>query len=110
GRDVQQRHRKRKVTYDEPGHAHFLTYSCQGRLPLLSKDRSRQWVIEAMDEARKGQDFALWAYVVMPEHVHVLLWPRRLGYRTSHLLAALMRPASLKAKAHLPESGKAMCQ
>ena len=40
--DVRQ-HRKKLRRYDEPGHAHFLTFSCYHRLPLLSKERSRLW-------------------------------------------------------------------
>ena len=42
------RRRKKIRHFDEPGHAHFLTFSCYGRLPLLSKDRSRVWLIEAI--------------------------------------------------------------
>ncbi len=34
--------RKRVHSYNEPGHAHELTFSCFQRLPLLSKERSRQ--------------------------------------------------------------------
>lgn len=68
-------HRKTRRAWDEPGHAHFLTYSCYQRLPLLSRDRTRRWVIEAMDRTRRKLDVHLWAYVIMPEHVHVLLRP-----------------------------------
>jgi len=28
--------RKRRRVYNEPGHAHYLTYFCKDRLPLLS--------------------------------------------------------------------------
>ncbi len=37
--------------YDEPGHAHFLTFSCYRRLALLSKERTQLWFVEAMEEA-----------------------------------------------------------
>ncbi len=97
----QGQHRKRKVTYNTPGHAHFLTFSCQGRLPLLSRDRSCQWVIDALQEARAKLDFAVWAYVIMPEHVHLLIRPRGERYRMQHILAALKRPVSVRAKAYL---------
>ena len=63
--------RKRRISYDEPGHAHELTFSCYGRLPLLSKDRTRLWLIEALDVARQRWAFELWAYVIMPEHAHM---------------------------------------
>jgi putative transposase len=93
--------RKHKVTYNEPGHAHFLTYSCYRRLPLLSRDRSRAWVVEAIEDARRKYDFDLWAYVIMPEHVHLLLRPRRSPYRMGHILAALKRPVAVRAKEYL---------
>jgi putative transposase len=94
-------HRKRKLTYDLPGHAHFLTYSCYQRLPLLSKDRTCEWVVEAMQVARRKFDFDLWAFVLMPEHVHVLLRPRQERYQLSRILAALKRPVSSRAKEYL---------
>ncbi len=97
-------HRKRKVTYNEPGHAHFVTYSCHQRLPLLSKDRSRRWVVEAIGRARAKLDFNLWAYVIMPEHVHLLIHPRRETYSMRWILAALKRPVSGQAKRHLLET------
>src|SRR5262249_8497060 len=100
-RGMATRPRKRKVTYNLPGHAHFLTYSCFQRLPLLSADRSRAWVVEALQEARRKLDFDLWAYVLMPEHVHLLLRPRQPGYRMERSLAALKRPVSARAKQHL---------
>jgi len=99
------RHRKRKVTYDEPGHVHFLTYCCHQRLPLLNKDRSRGWVIEALAVARTRFDFDLWAYVIMPEHVHLLIRPRQARYEMRRILAALKRPVSVQAKAHLLATG-----
>jgi putative transposase len=47
---------KQKVTYNMPGHAHFLTYSCYRRLPLLSVDRSRTWVVEVLQRVRQKMD------------------------------------------------------
>jgi putative transposase len=66
---MKQPHRKLVRSYNEPGHAHELTFSCFRRLPLLSKDRSRSWFIEAMESARQRRQLALWAYVIMPEHI-----------------------------------------
>jgi putative transposase len=41
----------------------------------------------------------------MPEHVHVLFRPRRPSYEMRIILAALKRPVSAAAKAHLTEAG-----
>ena len=72
--------RKTRVRHNESSHAHELTISCNHGIPLLSKDRSRQWLSEALDLARKRWSFELWAYVIMPEHAHVLIWPRLAEY------------------------------
>lgn len=93
--------RKRKRTFNDPGHAHFLTFSCYRRWPLLSKDRSRQWLIDAIDGSRNKFDFDVWAYVIMPEHVHLLIWPRQPEYSLPTILAAIKRPVSRLAKEHL---------
>ena len=66
-------HRKRCKSYNIPGDAHELNFSCFRRLPLLSKERTCQWFLDALDQARRRLDFALWAYVLMPEHIHVIL-------------------------------------
>ncbi|MCC7290510.1 MAG: hypothetical protein IT449_00450 [Phycisphaerales bacterium] len=97
--------RKTREAWNEAGHAHFLTYSCHRRLPLLSRDRTRRWVIDAMDATRRELDVALWAYVIMPEHVHLLTCPRRAGYEMRRILAALERPVAAAAKAFLIQRG-----
>ena len=69
-------HRKRCKRYDIPGDVHCLTFSCFQRLPLLARDRSRKWMLEAIARGRVRVPFDLWAYVIMPEHVHLLLLPK----------------------------------
>ena len=68
--DVQ---RKKVKHFNYTGHAHELTFSCYRRLPLLSRDRTRDWMIEAIDKAPKERDFSVLAYVIMPEHVHIIV-------------------------------------
>jgi putative transposase len=93
------------VAWDEPGHAHFVTFSCFQRLPLLTRDRTRRWVITSLEETRRRLDVALWAYVIMPEHVHVLLYPLQADYEMRLILVALERPVSDAAKRHLERTG-----
>jgi hypothetical protein len=59
--------RKRCRRYDEPGHAHFLTFTCFRRQLFLSRDRTCQWLAEAIGSALDKHYFHLWAYVFMPE-------------------------------------------
>jgi putative transposase len=81
------RRRKKVRHFDEPGHAHFLTFSCYRRLPLLSENCTRLWLLNALEAARTKHAFDLWAWVIVPEHVHLLLWPRRAVYHTRLILA-----------------------
>lgn len=78
-----ERHRKRVKTYNVPGHVHFLTFSCYRRMPLLTNDAWRSWLADAITAACGEHDMALWAYVFMPEHVHLLVKPRRAKYDMS---------------------------
>lgn len=100
---MQQSHRKGVKSHNEPGHAHELTFSCFKRLPLLSRDRTRQWFLEALDSTRHRRNLALWAYVIMPEHVHVIVWPRDLIYEVRLIRTALKVSVQRKALAFLRE-------
>src|SRR5207244_2069565 len=81
--------RKTRKAYNDIGHAHALTFCCFRRRPFLSKDRSRTWFIEAVDRARQLHRFHVWAYVIMPEHVHMLVWPREPDYDISGILNSI---------------------
>src|SRR4051812_1984620 len=80
-------HRKRCKRYNTPGQAHYLTFSCFHRQAFLSRDRSRQWLIDAIILSRAKHEFDLWAYVIMPEHAHLLVFPRRAAYDISDFFA-----------------------
>lgn len=95
--------RKKVRHYDQPNHAHFLTFSCYRRWPLLSKDRTRWMLVESIDEARAKHGFHLWGWVIMPEHVHLLVWPRKADDEVSTILADIKRPVGQKAIAWLVE-------
>jgi putative transposase len=62
-------------------------------------------VITSLEEMRRKLDVALWAYVIMPEHVHVLLYPRQADYEMRLILVALKRPVADAAKRHLEQTG-----
>lgn len=97
--------RKTRKAWDEPGHAHFLTYSCQKRWPLLSKNRTRRWVVQAMEKTRRDLNIALWACVIMPEHVHIVLLPREPDHAMRRIMASLKRSVSDHARDYLKATG-----
>jgi len=84
--------------YNDPGHAHFLTFSCNKNLPLLNSDRTRHWFIEALKNVKDKYNYELWAYVIMPEHVHLIVFPLLPDYNISDFLKALKQSVSRKAK------------
>ena|SRR5438093_1251556 len=88
---------RRRPAVNEPGHAHELTFSCFHRYRFLQADRTCQWLADAIDAARRELDFALWAYVFMPEHVHLLVWPRQPSDDIRVILQAIKAPVGRKA-------------
>jgi REP-associated tyrosine transposase len=92
---------KRRVRYHEPGQPRELTFSCYHRYPFLSRDRTRAWLCEALAAAGARFGFQLWAYVIMPEHVHLLVYPGDAPERISDFLRAVKEPVARKAITYL---------
>jgi putative transposase len=92
-------HRRR--SFDEPGHAHELTFTCYRRHRFLGSDRTCLWLSQAIDRARERLGFALWAYVFMPEHVHLIVHSHRSDGRVSSILKAIKQPVGRRAVAYL---------
>ena len=59
---MQEPEHKRVRSYNQPGQAHELTFSCFSWPAAVSKDRTRQWFVEAMRRARSELELSLWAY------------------------------------------------
>ncbi len=94
-------HQSQHRNYNAPGDAHELTFSCYHRFPFLKAERTCEWMKEAIEAAREEQEFALWAYVFMPEHVHVIVWPRRHPYDIAKIRHAIKEPVGRKGIAYL---------
>ncbi len=98
-------HRKTIRHYNRLGHAHFLTFSCYKSLPFLDRDRTRSWLTEAIGKAKEQYKFSLWAYVIMPEHVHLLVYPSVENYNISLVLKAIKQSVARRAKHYLEKNG-----
>jgi putative transposase len=55
------------------GHLHFITCSCYQRRPFFKAVRARDIFVQELDRIRRKAGFRLLGYVVMPEHVHLLM-------------------------------------
>ncbi len=86
--------RKQCIRINEPGHAHCLTFSCFHRQQWLVSDQTCQWMADAINRARERHQLEIWAYVIMPEHVHLLFLPRVPDYSISKILTTLKQSIS----------------
>jgi putative transposase len=59
--------------YHHSNQSHFLTFSCYHRLPLFSNSSHRDLFLECLERVRRQYRFFVYGYVVMPEHVHLLV-------------------------------------
>ena len=59
--------------YYGQGDLHFITFSCYHRLPHLGTPQYRHAFVQKLGEVRDRHRFLLVGYVVMPEHVHLLI-------------------------------------
>jgi putative transposase len=61
------------------GGLHFLTFSCHGRLPYLACESGCELFERALETVRRRYVFFVFGYVVMPEHVHLIVSEPRRG-------------------------------
>jgi len=52
---------------------HFITFSCYHRQPLLGSARWRDLFLRVLEQVRQRYQWVVMGYVVMPEHVHLLV-------------------------------------
>jgi putative transposase len=96
-------HRKKVKHYDHPGHVRELTFSCYQRRPLLTNDLWRQMLSTAIGRAVERHNYGVAALVYMPEHVHLIVWPKEGASVISKLLTDIKRPFSSQIKPLLAE-------
>jgi len=86
------------------GATYHLRTSTIKRLPLLADPRCKRMVIEAIKRATEALEFDLIAYVIMPEHAHMVV--RQNGTRTvSDLMAYFKKRTARLINQHLGRSG-----
>jgi putative transposase len=59
--------------YQQEGSYHFITFSCYQRHPYLNDDHSRIVFEEILERLRQRHGFFVFGYVLMPNHVHLLI-------------------------------------
>ena len=100
---VRKNNRRHRKDYNEPGHAHELTFSCYRQFQFLSRDQACEWLVKAIDEARTALDFDVWAWVIMPEHVHLIVHPRQKVYSMTPIRRLIKEPVAKDAIAWIKD-------
>ena len=61
------------IRFQQSHHLHFVTFSCYRRQPYLQSEESKRIFEHSLEETRRSYRFEVVGYVVMPEHVHLLV-------------------------------------
>ena len=59
--------------YQQAHDLHFITFSCYRRQPLLATATARRVVEQTLEQVRRWYGLFVTGYVIMPEHVHLLV-------------------------------------
>jgi len=79
-------------------------------LPLLTNDVWREMLGRSIDKAMATHRFSLVAFVYMPEHVHLLVYPSDPATEVQGLLYAMKPPYSFRIKQLLLAAGSRLLQ
>ena len=61
------------VRLQETGNLHFITFSCYQRRPYLRTSDARSLFEDSLERIRRKYGFYIVGYVIMPEHVHLMI-------------------------------------
>jgi REP element-mobilizing transposase RayT len=50
----------------------YITAVCKDRLPVFRTDVLKKVVCQAFSDARSSGEFSIFAYVIMPDHIHII--------------------------------------
>ena len=88
---------KTRETRNNPGDSHQLAFSTFHSKPYLKNDEICKFLAKRINEADELHNFAVLAYVFMPDHVHLLIHPMDEIYDMSKILQAIKQGPSRTA-------------
>jgi putative transposase len=86
-----------RIRYRQTGEFHFFTFSCYRRRPHLSTLAAMELLEDALERVRRRYFFVGAGYVVMPEHVHLLVNEPQRGL-LSRTIQALKLSVSVRGR------------
>ena len=91
------------------GDLHFLTFSCDQRRPYLQTPDAKNHFLTVLERVRQRHQFSVIGYVVMPEHVHLLVTEPETG-TPSAMMQVLKQTSSRKLKPLVQMRGESFWQ
>ena len=99
--------------YDQELYVHFVTFSVYHRRRLLDLDRAKRVVLGVLQEELNRRNSRCLGFVIMPDHVHALIWFPKRGELSSFMQgwkrrSSLLIRSELKAElnAYLSEADR----
>jgi len=87
-------------SFDDSGHLYFITASVVEWYPLFDDERYTNVILDAFSVYRDRKDILLFAFVIMPSHIHFIAKPLKktigeflqsFGSYTAHKLIGLLK-------------------
>jgi REP element-mobilizing transposase RayT len=82
--------------------AYYLTSVAHERLPVFQTEKIKQIVCAALDEARNSGGIMIFAYVIMPDHTHLITDSVR---KIKEVLRFMNGVSAKRVLDHLKENG-----
>ncbi len=92
--------KNKRVHFNIPGHIHELTFSCYQRRPFLRNESYCQYLADAINQACGTHSIEVCAYVFMPEHVHLLLYPTIEEYSIAEISKSIKQSCARRVMIH----------
>lgn len=105
---AENRHRKKLHHFNTPGHAHELTFSCYRRQTFFNDSVACRIFLDEINRSRVIYNFKLWAYVLMPHHVHLLIWPQNQSYDIGKIESGMKGMMAKRYQKYLWEKDRTM--
>ena len=89
---------KTRKSWNNPSDSHSLTFSTFQRRKYLLDDQICGFLANRINQAARAHNFAVLAYVFMPDHVHLLIHPINEFYDMGDILKSIKQGPSRRAK------------
>jgi putative transposase len=87
--------------YHHEGEDHFITVSCYHRQPYFITPQAKDIALTSLEATRQKYEVEVLGYVVMPEHVHLLIFEP--PDHENHTIATVMQAWKISVARRLPQ-------